>query len=64
MYIVNLEIGKIPPSYKRITIRLPEGMIAQLKEIARRLDVPYQSLIKQILYLTLNKKNASDILDL
>lgn len=38
---------------KPITIRLPAGMIDQLKIRANRMDVPYQSLIKQYLYRAL-----------
>jgi len=36
-------------STRAISIRLPENMIVKLKEIANKLDVPYQSLVKTIL---------------
>lgn len=40
----------LKPSLKSISIRLPESMIEQLKVIANKKDVPYQSLMK--LYLS------------
>jgi predicted DNA binding CopG/RHH family protein len=36
----------LKPSYKSISIRLPEGLLAELKIIAHKKDVPYQSLAK------------------
>ena len=37
---------KLRPSLKSISIRLPEDMPAELKTIANKKDVPYQSLAK------------------
>jgi len=37
---------KLKPSLKSISIRLPEGMLAELKTLANKKDVPYQSLAK------------------
>lgn len=34
---------------KSISLRLPEGMIEQLKMLANKRDVPYQSLMKMYL---------------
>ena len=39
----------LKPSLKTISIRLPEIRIEQLKQIANRRDVPYQSLMKMFL---------------
>ena len=36
----------LKPSLKSISIRLPEDMIAELKNLANKRDVPYQSLVK------------------
>ena len=36
----------LKPSLKTISIRLPETMIEQLKLLANKKDVPYQSLMK------------------
>ena len=35
---------------KPITIRLPESLIERLKIKAHKMDIPYQSLIKQMIY--------------
>ncbi|PIS14827.1 hypothetical protein COT64_00610 [Candidatus Shapirobacteria bacterium CG09_land_8_20_14_0_10_39_12] len=35
---------------KPITIRLPQTLIDRLKREAHRMDIPYQSLIKQMLF--------------
>jgi len=37
---------KLKPSVKSISIRLPEDMLAELKTLANKMDVPYQSLAK------------------
>ena len=39
----------LKPSLKSISIRLPESMIEELKVIANKKDVPYQSLVKMYL---------------
>jgi predicted DNA binding CopG/RHH family protein len=40
---------------KLVTIRLPIGLIERLKVKANKMDIPYQSLIKQELFQSLNK---------
>lgn len=37
---------KLKPSVKTISLRLPEIMLEELKLLANRMDVPYQSLMK------------------
>jgi predicted DNA binding CopG/RHH family protein len=39
----------LKPSTKTISLRLPETMIASLKVLANKRDVPYQSLLKVFL---------------
>jgi len=39
----------LKPSTKSISLRLPESMLDQLRMIANKRDVPYQSLIKLFL---------------
>ena len=39
----------LKPTLKTISIRLPEIMIAELKLLANKRDVPYQSLMKMFL---------------
>jgi predicted DNA binding CopG/RHH family protein len=36
----------LKPSVKSISLRLPESMLNDLKVIANKMDVPYQSLMK------------------
>lgn len=37
---------KLKPSTETISLRMPEDVLNQVRDHARRLDVPYQSLIK------------------
>lgn len=36
----------LKPSLKSVSIRLPEDMLEELKVLAHKKDVPYQSLVK------------------
>ncbi len=42
-------LPKLKPSTKTISLRLPELMLNELRIIANKRDVPYQSLIKMFL---------------
>jgi len=42
-------LPKLKPSTKSISLRLPEIMLDELRAIANKRDVPYQSLIKMFL---------------
>jgi len=42
----NVTMPKLKPTLKTISIRLPEIMIEELKLMANKRDVPYQSLMK------------------
>jgi predicted DNA binding CopG/RHH family protein len=46
---VEFDFSNLKPSTKTISIRLPESMIDQLKKMANKKDVPYQSLLKMFL---------------
>ena len=39
-------LPKLKPSVKTISLRLPESMLEELKLLANKRDVPYQSLLK------------------
>ena len=39
-------LPRLKPSTRKISIRLPESMIEELKVLANKHDVPYQSLLK------------------
>lgn len=39
----------LKPTTKAISLRLPEGLLLNIKMLANKQDIPYQSLIKMIL---------------
>jgi predicted DNA binding CopG/RHH family protein len=41
--------ASLKPTLRTISLRLPEAMIGQLKVLANKRDIPYQSLLKQFL---------------
>lgn len=43
---VNLNLSNLSPSTQSMTIRVPEGLIIDLKTVANKMGVPYQSLVK------------------
>jgi predicted DNA binding CopG/RHH family protein len=45
----RLTLPNLKPSMRTISLRLPEAMIAELKLLANKRDVPYQSLLKVFL---------------
>ena len=60
--IKKASFPKLKPSLKSISIRLPEDMLAELKILANKKDVPYQSLAK--IYLARQialERNSSNI---
>ena len=42
-------LSNLKPSTKTISLRLPESMLEELKLLANKIDVPYQSLVKVFL---------------
>ena len=52
------KLAKFPhlkPSTKSISLRLPEGLLDDIKVLANKEDIPYQSLIKFLLTLGVNQ---------
>jgi predicted DNA binding CopG/RHH family protein len=43
---IRVDFPNLQPSTNTISLRLPESLLADLKVLANRLDVPYQSLMK------------------
>lgn len=41
--------SRLKPTTRKISIRLPESMIEELKLLANKRDVPYESLVKMFL---------------
>jgi predicted DNA binding CopG/RHH family protein len=52
-------LPKLKPSVKTISIRLPEAMLEELKVLANKQDVPYQSLLKVFLSDRIKKELLS-----
>jgi predicted DNA binding CopG/RHH family protein len=49
-------LSNLKPSVKTISLRLPEAMIEELKLLANKRDVPYQSLLKIFLAERIEKE--------
>jgi len=46
----------LKPSLKKISLRLPESMLSEIKLLANRQDVSYQSLMKMFLSERINQE--------
>ncbi len=61
----NISAGKkmnfpnLKPSTQTISIRLPEDLLEEIKVLANKRDVPYQSLIKILLRESLDDDSAA-----
>ncbi len=42
----EVSLPKLKPSTRTISLRLPESMLEELKILANKRDIPYQSLLK------------------
>ena len=49
-------LPNLKPSLKTISLRLPESMIEELKLLANKRDIPYQSLLKMFLAERIDKE--------
>ena len=47
---VRASFPNLKPSSRTISIRLPESLLESIKLVANRADVPYQSMMKVLLY--------------
>ena len=52
----RLVMPNLKPSVKTISLRLPESMIEELKLLANKRDIPYQSLFKVFLAERIEKE--------
>jgi len=55
----RVTLAKLKPSIKKISLRLPESMLEELKLLANKKDIPYQSLLKIFLAERLEKEMGS-----
>jgi len=56
---IELDLSELKPSTKSVTIRLPESLLAALKKLANKKDVPYQSLMKIFLAERIKKEQTN-----
>lgn len=49
-------IPNLKPSTKTISLRLPEMLLADIKQLANKRDIPYQSLMKLLLSESVARK--------
>ena len=52
----RVTFSNLKPSVKKISLRLPESMLEELKLLANKRDVPYQSLLKIFLAERIEKE--------
>ena len=55
----NPTFSRLRPSTRTVSIRLPESLIAELKALANKRDVPYQSLVKIFLYERIKEERSA-----
>lgn len=56
----RVTLPELKPSVRTISLRLPESMLEELKLLANRRDVPYQSLIKVFLSERVRRELGGD----
>ena len=54
-----VSFANLKPSTKTISLRLPESMLEEIKSLANKRDVPYQSLIKIILKERIDREHRT-----
>ncbi|HLY63369.1 MAG TPA: BrnA antitoxin family protein [Terriglobia bacterium] len=54
-------LPNLKPSVRTISLRLPEPLLARLKMLAKKRDVPYQSLLKVLLAERLKEEEAAHV---
>jgi predicted DNA binding CopG/RHH family protein len=57
----NPTFPRLKPSTRTVSIRLPESLLAALKTLANKRDVPYQSLVKMFLAEKVKEETATYI---
>ena len=55
----RITFSNLKPLLKKISLRLPESMLEELKLLANKRDVPYQSLLKIFLAERIEKELAT-----
>ena len=53
---VELDLSSLKPSTESISLRLPSHLLASIKQLANKNDVPYQSLMKIFLAQSVDRE--------
>lgn len=56
----RLSFPRLKPSTRTISVRLPESMLDDLKMLANKKDIPYQSLLKVFLSERIKEEFGAD----
>jgi predicted DNA binding CopG/RHH family protein len=56
---IELDLSNLKPSTETISLRLPTFLLARIKELANKKDVPYQSLMKIFISDRINQELKS-----
>lgn len=56
---IQFDLSRLKPSTETISLRLPQYLLARIKQIANFKDVPYQSLMKVFLSERVNQELKS-----
>lgn len=56
----RVRLPNLKPSTEAISLRLPQGMLDEIKVMAQKRDVPYQSLIKIMLDSKIREDRSRD----
>jgi len=57
----RMRLPNLKPSTRTISLRLPEPLLARLKVLANKRDVPYQSLLKVLLAERLKEEESGHL---
>lgn len=57
----RVTLAELKPSTKTISLRLPSFMLEEIKRLANKRDVPYQSLIKLFLAERVRREIQDDV---
>ncbi len=58
---LSITFVRLKPSTRTVSIRLPESLIAALKILANKKDIPYQSLMKMYLSEKVKEETSADV---
>lgn len=53
---IDIDLSNLQPSTESISLRLPKFLLAEIKQLANKKDVPYQSLMKIFLSEKVNQE--------